>query len=115
MLAAHRVLRTWSGKKEFKYSGTVESGVRISCGQAFSHDYEMTAAELWQALIEFSGREAKIGTHRTAPPDGSIGDWIRKRYRKGGIMSYVGPILIEEGYAVRGSESDRIYIKTFSN
>src|SRR5262249_21869823 len=30
MPSAYRVLRTWSGKKEFRYSGTVNSGVRIS-------------------------------------------------------------------------------------
>ena len=115
MPATPRVLQTWSGRSEFKYVGTVSSGVRISCGQGFSHDYEMSATELRKALTEFSGREVKIGTSRTAPPDGSIGDWVRKAFRKGGIMSYIGPILIEEGYASRGSEPDRIRIKTFSN
>lgn len=74
----------------------------------------MTSVELREALMKFSGREVKIGTHRTAPPDGSIGDWLRSRYQKGGIMSYLGPVLIAKGYAERGSEPDTIKINKFS-
>jgi len=62
---------------------------------------------------EFSGREVKIGTHRTAPPDGSIGDWIKGRFKLGGIMSYLGVVLVEEGYAERCSKLDRIRINKY--
>lgn len=109
------IMRTWTGAKEFKYSGQIGEGLKIHCGKGFSRLYTMTASELREALTEFSGREVKIGTHRTAPPDGSIGDWMRRKFRKGGIMSYLGPILIEEGWASRGSEADLIRIKSFSN
>ena len=55
-----------------------------------------TATELLEALAVFSGQEVKIGTHGRDPADGSTGDWLRRKFRKGGIMSYVGPVLIEE-------------------
>jgi hypothetical protein len=108
-------MRTWTGASDFKYSGSVRAGLQIYCGEGFLRRYAITATELREALVAFSGREVKIGTHRTAPPDGSIGDWIRRKFRKGGIMSYVGPILIEEAYAVRGGGTDRIQIKPFSS
>jgi hypothetical protein len=104
---------TWSGGGSFKYSGSVDAGLQIYCGERFSRRYTMTAIELRDALRAFSEREVKIGTPRTAPPDGSIGDWIRRRFSKGGIMSDVGPILIAEGYAERCAESDHIEIKRF--
>jgi hypothetical protein len=110
-----KIMRTWAGAKEFKCLGSVRGGLQIHCGEGYSRSYAITAAELLQALTVFSGQEVKIGTHRTAPPDGSIGDWLRRKFRKGGIMSYLGPVLIEEGYAERGSEKDLIRIKRFSN
>jgi hypothetical protein len=107
-------LHTWSGDSEFQYEGTVPKGITIYCGKAFSRQYSLTSSQLRQALEEFSGREVKIGTHRTAPPPGSIGDWIMNRFNRGGIMSYLGPILIQDGFAERGTKPDRITIKRFS-
>jgi hypothetical protein len=114
MPSTTRLMRTWTGASDFKYSGSERAGLQIYCGEGLSRGYAMTATELREALAS-SGREVKIGTHRTAPPNGSIGDWIRLKFRKGGIMSYVRPILIEEAYAVRGGETDRIQIKPFSS
>jgi hypothetical protein len=93
----------------------MDQGFDIHCGENFSRLYNITSAQLREALIKFSGRDVKIGTHRTDPPVGSIGDWLRQRFHRGGIMSYLGPILIAEGYAERGSGTDRIRIKQFSN
>jgi hypothetical protein len=40
-----------------------------------------------------------IGTSRTDPPRGSVGEWLQLNVSKRAIASYVGPILIAEGYA----------------
>jgi hypothetical protein len=53
----------------------------------------------------------KIGTSRDAQPDGSVGDWLKANVSKTALTSYVGPILIEEGYAAVGDESDQIMFK----
>ena len=108
-------LSTWSGESAFRYDGSVSTGITIHCGTGFSRHYSLSTSQLQQVVALFAGREVRIGTHRTAPPTGSIGDWIRLRFKRGGIMSYLGPILIEEGYAEPGSEADMIKIKRLPN
>jgi len=63
-------------------------------------------------LDQFSGNEVSIGTSRTDPPQGSLGAWLMKTYGLYGMTSYIGPILIEEKFAIRGSASDRIRFKS---
>ncbi|MGA2742415.1 MAG: hypothetical protein ABSG65_33875 [Bryobacteraceae bacterium] len=73
-----------SGKQRFRYEFARSTlDVRVFCGQGFSR------------------------------PPGSIGDWFKVNWKRGGIISYLGPILIEEGYAKPGTDTDRIYIKPF--
>ena len=112
-LRAMKTLFPWSGLREFRCEGSVPKGITFHTGVGFSHPYSLNATELHQILTEFSGREVKIGTHRTAPPDGSIGDWIKGRFKLGGIMSYLGVVLVEEGYAERCSKLDRIRINKY--
>jgi hypothetical protein len=88
------ILNTWADLSQFQYEGSVPKDITIYCGKDFSHRYGLSAAQLREILTVFSGREVKLGTHRTAPPDGSIEDWIRKHFKRGGIMSYLGVILI---------------------
>jgi len=110
-----KVLHTWSGKQSFRYEfdrSTLD--VRIFCGQEFSRTYQVEGQAVRAALLEFSGGETPAGTNRTHPPHASIGDWFRVNCKRGGIMSYLGPILIEEGYAKRGSDKDRIRINSLS-
>ena len=59
-------------------------------------------------LRHFSGREVSIGTHRTEPPDGSLGEWLKRNITPTALASYVGPILIDKGHAVKGSQPNRI-------
>ena len=40
-----------------------------------------------------------IGTSRDSAPKGSIGEWLQANVTKTAIASYVGPILINEGFA----------------
>jgi hypothetical protein len=79
-----KTLFTWSGLKEFRHEGSVSKGLTFHTGVGFAHPYRLNAAQLHQILTEFSERGVKVGTHRTAPPDGSIGDWIKGRFKLGG-------------------------------
>ena len=100
-----KTLPTWSGESSFRYEGSVTTGITIRCGSEFSRRYSLCASQLREVLTLFAGREVPIGTHRTAPPKGSIGEWILLHFKRGGMMSYLGPILIEEGYAQRGDRA----------
>ena len=56
-------------------------------------------------LTNFRGLSVKIGTSRTAPPKGSLGEWFRD-YERRAVTSYLGPILIREGYAEKVGRSE---------
>lgn len=103
-------LKTWSGRSQFKYSGTVVAGTDIWYGENKAHVY--ISSQIYSALLlHFKGLEVSIGTSRTAAPRGSVGEWLQKHI-KTAVASYIGPILIHEEYAERGSTSDRIKFKS---
>ena len=106
-----KVLPTWAGESKFRYDGSVTSGTEIEYGDHFGHKVRIPAEAYANLLRHFSGREVKIGTSRTVPPDGSVGGWLKANASKTALASYVGPILIEEGYAAVGDESDQIVFK----
>jgi hypothetical protein len=109
-----KVLSTWAGRSQFRYTGSVATGTEIEYGDHFRHRARITAGAYASLLSQFSGRQVKIGTSRDAQPDGSVGDWLKANVSKTALASYVGPILIEEGYAVVGGESDQIMFKRTS-
>lgn len=93
-----KISQTWAGKTEFNYFGSVAEGTTIpihKC-QAFinSSDYE-------SLLHHFRGCTVDLGTS-FKPPGGSIGEWLKLNVLpKAKLASYVGAILIAEGYAER--------------
>ncbi|MCX5886962.1 MAG: hypothetical protein NT096_13815 [Proteobacteria bacterium] len=93
-------LPTWAGKSKFSYIGSVKEGTYITYGRGFSCK---VSAKQYSALIDhFRGKTVNIGTSRDNPPKGSVGEWLQKNVIKTAIASYVGSILIAEGYAERG-------------
>jgi hypothetical protein len=81
-------------------------GTRIVYGSGFS---VTISADQYAALLNhFRGRIVNIGTSRTDRPPGSVGEWLQDNVTKVAVASYVGPILIEEGYAekVRDGEPE---------
>jgi hypothetical protein len=105
-------LPTWAARKTFRYEGSVTQGTTIHCGADFRYAYQVPADQYAAMLTEFSGQEVSIGTSRTTPPTGSLGKWLTENYDQYGMTSYIGPILLREGYAERGSTSDRIRFKS---
>ena len=90
-------LKTWAGKSNFSYTGSVEQGTTISYGKGSS--VKISSDVYSKMLTNFKGLTVNIGTSRTAPPKGSLGDWFKINEGKAAVTSYVGPILIREGYA----------------
>jgi hypothetical protein len=101
-------LITWSGRSKFRYSGSVKSGVKILYGSYNKYIFTLTSDDFVRLLDHFAGRKVRLNTSRTAPLPGSVGDWIRSNITKTAITSYLGPILISEGYA-RKDNADIIF------
>jgi len=99
-------LRTWAKRSKFTYVGSVETGTEIRFGKASKAT--VSDKHYGALLAHFSKREVPIGTSRTDPPKGSLGEWLISTVTPTAIASYVGPILISEGYATRGVRPDLI-------
>ncbi|WP_262966715.1 hypothetical protein [Methylobacter psychrophilus] len=100
-------LKTWTGKSQFEYGGSVAEGTTIIFGTTHSK----CKVEAWQyknLLIEFSEKTIPVGTSRTTRPPESLGEWIFHNIDKRAIASYVAPILIAEGYATKLNDGIKI-------
>ena len=102
---------TWSGKKRFDYEGTVATGTVIWYGVSRNR-ISIEPSQYARLLKHFGGQEVLVGTDRVNPPSGSLGEWLRKYVTQTASASYVAPILIQEGYAVRASDSRTIKFVT---
>jgi len=104
------VLPTWANRSKFRYFGNVSSGTDIEYGSGFRYKASVSADEYRGLLEHFASRgEVPIGTGFTQRPPNSVGQWlVDHRGTKPRIAFYVGPILIAEGYAKRGTKSDLI-------
>ena len=97
-------LPTWSGRSSFEYTGSVREGTTITYGKGYIS--RMPSAHYSALLRHFRGRTVSIGTSRTDPPAGSLGQWLASNVTPTAIASYVGPILIAEGYAEKAGRSE---------
>lgn len=92
-----KTLNTWAGRSNFSYCGSVKTGTIIQFGKA--GEVFVSAAAYKKLIKNFCGKEVNIGTSRDNALAGSVGRWLQENITKTAIASYVGPILIEEGYA----------------
>ena len=59
-------------------------------------------ADAWASLLRhFDGRKVPCGTSRTEPPRGSLGEWLMQNLSRTAMASYVGAILVAEGFAAK--------------
>jgi len=108
--AYRKPLPTWAGRSEFHYDGSVDRGTDIWYGSK-PHTTEVRREEYRSLLEHFAGRSISLGTSRQ-PPSRSVGAWLMEHVTKRAIASYVGPILVHEGYAERvPSDSTKIRFK----
>ena len=97
-----KTLPTWAGRSKFRYSGSVATGTEIWYGKK-PYRQRITAAQYRALLRHFKRATVGIGTPRTNFAAGSVGEWLQANVTKTAVASYVGPILLEEGYAERVS------------
>ena len=96
-------LPTWAGGSSFSYIGSVRKGTKMTYGSG--HTMHVSASDYQRLLTHFGGRRVPCGTSRTDRPRDSLGEWLLENVTKTAIASYVGAILVHEGYAVkRGSD-----------
>jgi hypothetical protein len=96
-----KLLPTWSGSRNFRYSGSIRTGVSIEFGANFHNKGQFNSVDLQRLLSHFKGKEVPLGTQHTSNPiPGSVAEWIRDNINRNRIMtSYLGPIFISEGLA----------------
>ena len=95
-------LPTWGGRSDFKYDGSVVTGTVIFYGKGYK--ITIYSEQYSQLLNHFKCKSANIGTSRTNAPNGSVGKWLQENVTKTALASYVGAILIYEGYATKGDK-----------
>lgn len=93
-----KILRTFGKGKRFTYTGCVAVGTTIRYGTSES-EIRVSREDYAALLSHFGGSTVKLGTSRTRPPSGSVGAWLQENLSPTAIASYVGPILVAEGYA----------------
>ena len=96
-------LKTWAGRSSFKYTGSVRDGTEIIYGSGFR--VKLSTQNYINLIPHFSKNTVDIGTSHDAAPKDSLGEWLQKNVTKTAIASYVGPILIREGYAEKVGRS----------
>ena len=101
---AKKRLDTWAGRSSFRYEGSVAQGTTIHYGTGYTA--AVSDHQFRRLLAHFSGRTVPIGTSRDNPPAGSVGAWLQDNVTPTAIASYVGPILLSEGYAEKVGRSD---------
>jgi hypothetical protein len=93
-------LKTWAGRSTFSYEGSVAQGTLIRFGR-LGWPVRIGAEGYRRLLEHFAGKTVHIGTSRDGPPPGSLGEWMQRHVTRTALASYVGPILVHEGYAER--------------
>ena len=91
-------LKTWGGGSTFSYKGSVATGTAITFGQT-NAVVKITKEQFEQLLMAFRGKSVKAGTSRDMAPAGSLGHWLQQNVTRTATASYVGAILVDEGYA----------------
>jgi len=100
-----QTLKTWKEKSTFSYTGSVKQGTKIVYGRKPCSRF-ISATQYAKLLNHFRGHTVDIGTSRDNRPRGSVGEWLQQsKVTKIAIASYVGPILIAEGYAEKAGGS----------
>lgn len=97
-------IKTWASGSEFNYIGCVATGTEISYGK--SSTIKVSALQYADLRKTFLGKIVKVSTSRDNPQDNSIGEWLQSNVTKTAIASYVAPILIREGYAIKETDTE---------
>jgi hypothetical protein len=101
--------KTWAGRSEFSYIGSVSTGTKIFYGKNF-HAF-ISNSQYADLRRHFLGNIINVGTSRTNPPTESLGWWLQQHVSKTALASYVAPILLLERYAIQMGDHEIKIIK----
>lgn len=90
-------LKTKARGVTFLYEPTADGGFWISYGH--NREKIVSGADVRRLLSHFGGQQVALGTSHDNPPPGSVGAWLQAEVTPVAIASYLGPILVREGYA----------------
>ena len=96
-LGPWKVVRTFGGGADFRYRGTTDTGTVIRYSKD-ELELVLTQADYLRIWERFRGREVKVGTSQS-PPQDSLGAFLIREITHVGAASYVGRLLLEDGYA----------------
>lgn len=102
---------TWGGRSSFQYDGSVKLGTNINFGSNITKPVFVSKQQYELLIKTFKGQTISMGTSRTSPPSGSVGEWLNQNVSSTVLASYVGAILVNEGYALKNN--DEITVKGF--
>ena len=97
------ILNTWdeNKNKKFMYVKTNSDSYILLYGKDFSNYIEITKLEIERIKTQFQGKSIKLSASRT-PDEGSFGHWLIDNITGGTVIaSYLGPLLINEGFATK--------------
>jgi|GEM_PF-1629728 len=102
-----RELKTFGGRSTFRYKGKVKEGTTFYYGNKVSKDCHISAETYGKLLAEFAGKTVKLGAvFGSNAPEGSLGGWLYKyNITQASVATYIGAILIAEGYAEKHKRS----------
>ncbi len=83
-----KTIDTWSGRSNFKYSGSVMKGTTIKYGAEYRYPLNVTSGQYAALIDHFRGQNVNPGTSRE-PPRGSVGEWLQEHVTATAISSYV--------------------------
>ena len=95
---------TWGKRSSFDYTGSIETGTEIKFGEG--HVRTVTAQQYAALRKHFLNQVIAVGSSRTEPAKGSLGEWLKNNVTTTAIASYVAPILVREKYAERVDTRD---------
>lgn len=96
------MIDTWAAGSNFEYDGCVLTGTCIRYG--VGNSITVTTANYDALRRAFLGKVVLVNAGRTGARQGSLGDWLLQNVTRTAIASYIAPILIREGYAIREDE-----------
>lgn len=66
----------------------------------------VAAFDYYRMMVRFQGQTVNIGTSRTDPPVGSVGAWLFENVTKTNVMSFMGAVLVDEGFVKKAGGPD---------
>lgn len=102
--------KIWKKNTVFKYKGSVKDGTQILLSD---ENVVISSLQYYDLLSKFRGKVVYIGLPDSSGviQDDSLSAWLKDNVRRIPLASYVGAILVNEGYAEESNDGNLICFK----